>query len=245
MTEAQRKVLNILDGQSDPLTSAEIAGMSNLTQIEVLKALGELQQTHSIIKGHAGYKLQGLPSVIPDDYQTVLKYLAGDIKARLPKTIRTELEWDEPRLKLVLRWGKSGGYLSMSEQGHYYITLNGVDLLKNCAPDFVVSAAVIHKIKNPTQPFTLIPEHELQERKRTTATEKNQRVADQANIHPAVVQAQQLAAFLTTPLQLPALPEPEVKIQILQVLVTTAGGHMQQQLKELLKFVQEATHATV
>lgn len=106
MTEAQRKVLKILDGQSDPLTSADLAAISGLAQIHVVQALRELQSTHAILKSTAGYTLHGV----------------------LPK--------------------------------------------------------------------------------------------------------------------LPVLAEPDVKIQILQVLIATAGGHMQQQLQELLCFVQESTHAT-
>ena len=59
MTEAQTKVLNILEGQPDPLTSADIVAISGLPRTEVLKVLNELQASHFLLKSRAGYYLFG------------------------------------------------------------------------------------------------------------------------------------------------------------------------------------------
>lgn len=59
MTDAKTKVLNILEGQPDPLTSADIVAISGLPRPEVLKVLNDLQSTHFLLKNSAGYHLFG------------------------------------------------------------------------------------------------------------------------------------------------------------------------------------------
>lgn len=215
MTEANNKVLNILVGQADPLTSADIAALCDLSQIAVLKALGELQRDYSITKGCFGYKLEehaqdrvdvsadGVVRYLPDDQKAVLQYLASDTKPRLPKAIRSALGWPESRLKNVLRWGKSTGFLTMSTQGFYYVTEKAVEQLKISTPDFMVPTGVVEKLANQVP---LVPE--------------------------------------TPARKLPALPDPDTKMMLLQALAIGADGNLKRHFSELHQFVREVTRAT-
>lgn len=65
MTDAQTKVLNILQGQPTPLSSADLVTLSGLTRIEVLKGLNDLQSTHAITKNNQGYQLVATIKSLP------------------------------------------------------------------------------------------------------------------------------------------------------------------------------------
>lgn len=237
MTDAQQRILNILEGQADPLTSHELAELSGFTQTEVLKALNELQSTHEIYKGPLGYKLLRLEKA-SDDLAAVLKLLASEAKTRLPKTIRDLLNWPEERLKPVLRFGKNSHLLSMSDQGYYYLTLKGVEQLKASSPEFEVKPFVLDRIKNPPQPFAINPES----RQSPVHKAKKERQSTSDNSHPAVFEAKQIASLLAIKTPLPTLSQPDVKLSILRELIKVFSPEAKaaaSELRELVAFIEE------
>lgn len=249
MTDAQQRILNILEGQADPLTSHELAELSGFTQTEVLKALNELQSTHEIYKGPLGYKLLRA-SAPSDDLLAVLKFLASDSRARLPKTIRDLMEWPEEQLKPVLRSGKANGLLFMSHQGYYYLTPKAAELIAAHCPGFVIKPHIMDKIKNPPQEFVInsvalakTRERRDNQQQLPQIAEKSPAVeADTTTEHPALFEAKQIASLLAVKPVHPTLKQPELKLSILRELIKVFSPEAKaaaSELKELVAFIEE------
>lgn len=256
MTSNQQVILGILQGQEDPLTSKELSDISGLQQTVVLTALRELQLIHSIQKCTLGYKLTQDQVFIPasNDAQAVLKLLASDPKTRLPKTIRDLLDWPEERAKPIIRFLKNGEHLSMTEQGYYYLTLKGVELLQRSCPDFEVKPFVFEKIKNPAERFKIKPEQpsprekgreEREERQQQKLT-LNQIQMEQTTVleqNPAVQQAIAISRLFKGDQGLPVLTDIPVKTRILTELSAAFGSEVKLHLDELSRFLGEySTH---
>lgn len=250
MTSNQQVILGILQGQEDPLSSKELSDISGLQQTIVLTTLRELQLTHSIQKCTLGYKLTQDQVFIPasNDAQAVLKLLASEPKTRLPKTIRDLLDWPEERAKPIIRFLKNGEHLSMTEQGYYYLTLKGVELLKRSCPDFEVKPFVFEKIKNPAERFKIKPDStrpsekgkaELQPYQKVIASQLQQQVATALDQNPAVQQAIAISKLFKGDQSLPVLTDTPVKIRILTELAAAFGSEVKLHLDELSLFLGE------
>lgn len=253
MTEHTTILLNILQGQEDPLSSNELVDCSGLTQTEVLKALGELNQTYHIRKSIAGYKLLS-ESVDGTDAHTdqaeaadalkeLLVFFTRHTKSFLPKAICDQLGWDAKTTRLQLKAAKNAGLVSMKNSGFYYLTPDGVRLIQQRYPDIEVKAFVMDKAKEHVKHFHIVAPHLKGEKER----QAGRTVAETEKPHPAIAQARTISATLKladhSERGLPQLTEIPVKIVVLDELAKCFGADVQIQLQQLSGFLKEYARA--
>lgn len=244
MSTPEQSILNILQDQVDPLTSNELAECSGLTQTEVLKALGELNRHHNIVKSIAGYKLLQAPpaedaAALSTELRPLLTFFTRHNKAFLPKALREELGWDKRYTAEMLSKCKQLGLVLPKNNGVYYLSPTGVQYVIKHYPDVEVKAFVLDKAKEQALQFQIVAPHVKAQKDRQANATK-----DTVNKpHPAVAQARAISASLKLTEQpghnRPQLTEVPVKIQVLDELAVCFGNDVQIQLQQLSGFLRE------
>lgn len=243
MSTPAETILTILQDQEDPLTSHELADCSGFTQTEVLKALGELNETHSIQKSAAGYKLLTQSDNESPELRQLLTFFTKHNKAFLPKALREALGFDKPFTSKLLNECKTEGLITFKNNGTYYLSPAGVRYIQQHYPDVEIKAFVLDKAKEHSTQFQIVPPH-----RRKAANERKAQPAEQAarKQHPAITQAAAIARNLKlTPVPAAGLKDVPVKIEVLNNLATCFGSHVQEQLQELVSYLQEYQHEQV